>query len=140
MAQDRQREVRLTRTGAHRLRATNPRGATLDIGDGSDDDFTPVELLLAASAACAALDVEAITRRLAAPDRMDLHATGEKVRDEDGNHLASVEVTFTVRFPEGAAGDRARERLPEAVTRSRDWLCSVSRTVALPTPVVFHLE
>jgi putative redox protein len=140
MADDQRREVRLTRTGPHRLRATNRRGATLDIGDGSDDDFTPIELLLAASAACAGLDVEAITRRLAAPEQMDLLAFGDKVRDEHGNHLASVEVTFRVRFPEGEGGDAARERLPDAVARSRDWLCSVSRTVALPTPVVFHLE
>ena len=40
-----------------------------------------------------------------------------------------------VRFPEGAEGDPARERLPDAVAKSRDRLCTVARTVQLPTPV-----
>lgn len=140
MAEDPRRAVRLTRTAPHLLRATNARGATLDIGSGSDAHFTPVELLLAATAACAGLDVEAMTRRQAEPLQLDLVSSADKVRDEHGNHLSQVEVRFTVRFPEGSGGDEARERLPGAVAKSRDWLCSVSRTVALPTPVVFEVD
>ena len=54
---------------------------------------------------------------------------GEKMRDGVENHLGDIEITFTVRFPEGAEGDRARERLPKAIAQSRDRLCTVSRTV-----------
>lgn len=134
------RSVELTRTEANRYLATNVRGGTLPLGDGSSEDFTPVELLLVAVAGCSAIDVDLLTSRLAEPVSFDLTASGEKVRDEQGNHMASVEVTFTVRFPEGADGDAARERLPDAVAKSRDRLCTVSRTVALPTPVNFTVE
>ena len=39
-------------------------------------------------------------------------------------------------FPHGEADDAARAVLPEAVRRSHDRLCTVSRTVELGTPVV----
>ena len=38
-------------------------------------------------------------------------------------------------FPEGEAGDRAREMLPKAIAMSHDRLCTVSRTVVLGTPI-----
>lgn len=139
MSTDNLRSVGLTRTGPSAYRATNQRGGTLAIGSGDTADFTPVELLLAAVAGCSAIDVDILTRRLAEPTAFDLVSAGEKVRDEQGSHLASVQVGFTVRFPEGPEGDAARARLPDAVAKSRDRLCTVSRTVALPTPVRFDL-
>jgi putative redox protein len=59
----------------------------------------------------------------------------EKVRDDGGNRLQDLAVTFRVSFPDGAGGDAARELLPEAVRRSHDRLCTVGRTVELGTPV-----
>ena len=38
---------------------------------------------------------------------------------------ATSRCTFTVRFPDGADGDRARERLPRAIAQSHDRLCTV---------------
>jgi putative redox protein len=140
MSTDSLRSVSLRRTAPSRYLATNPRGGELPMGDGSTAEFTPVELLLAAVAGCSAVDVDLLTSRLAEPDSFELSASGRKVRDEGGNHLESVEVHFTVRFPAGEDGERARERLPGAVAQSRDRLCTVSRTVALPVPVVFHLD
>ncbi len=140
MAADSLRSVSVTRTAPRVYRATNPRGGELQMGDGSSSDFTPVELLLAAVAGCSAVDVDLVCSRKAEPETFDLHASGEKVRDEHGNHLASVHVTFSITFPAGAEGDAARERLPGAVEMSRDRLCTVSRTVALPTPVVFDVQ
>ncbi len=140
MTSDPLRTVDLTRTGPGGYRATNPRGGTLAMGDGSSTHFTPVELLLAAVAGCSAIDVELLTARLAEPTRFDLLARAEKLSDQDGNHLGEVQVQFTVRFPDGEAGDRARARLPDAVAKSRDRLCTVSRTVALPTPVRCTVE
>jgi uncharacterized OsmC-like protein len=132
------RSVELTRIGEHRFKATNERGGVLPIGEGVDPDFTPVELLLAAVAACGAIDVDYITGKRSAPQTFDLYVEGEKVRDDQGNHLTNLRVVFDVTFPEGEAGDAAREVLPSAIERSRDRICTVSRTVALPTPVAME--
>lgn len=140
MSTDQFRRIDLTRTGHSAYRATNSRGGTLDVGAGGSSDFTPVELLLAGVAGCAAIDVDLLTSRLAEPTGFAVVADGEKVRDRDGNHLAGMRVEFTVRFPEDAEGDAARERLAAAVALSRDRLCTVSRTVALPTPVQFDVS
>lgn len=134
------RRVELARDCAGHYTATNARGGTLPIGSGGDADFTPVELLLAAVAGCSAIDVDLLTSRRAEPEAFAVSAAAEKLRDAHGNHLGPVEVVFTVRFGEGADGDRAREVLPTAVRQSRDRLCTVSRTVQLPTPVDMRAE
>jgi len=51
------------------------------------------------------------------------------------NHLTDIVVTFRIRFPEGEGGDKARELLPDAVRKSHDRLCTVSRTIELGSPV-----
>lgn len=135
MDQDTLRSIDLTRTGEGRYQATNRRGGVLPIGSGEGSDFTPVELLLAAIAGCSAIDVDLITGKRAAPEAFDVRAEGHKVRDEQGNHLVGLEVTFAVRFPEGEDGDRAREMLPRALQQTRDRLCSVGRTVQLGEPI-----
>lgn len=132
------RSVELTRIGTHRFKATNERGGVLPIGEGVDPDFTPVELLLAAVAGCAAIDVDYITGKRSEPQSFDLYVEGEKVRDEEGNHLTNLRVVFDLTFPEGEAGDAARGVLQSAIERSRDRICTVSRTVALPTPVAME--
>lgn len=129
------RTVELTRIGSHRFKATNWRGGVLPIGEGNDPDFTPVELLLAAIAGCGAIDVDYITGKRSEPESFDVHVEGDKIRDEQGNHLTNLRVVFDVTFPEGEAGDAARAKLPSAIERSRDRLCTVSRTVTLPSPV-----
>jgi uncharacterized OsmC-like protein len=134
------RRIDLTRIGAERYKATNDRGGVLPIGSGGDPDFTPVELLLAALAGCSAIDVDLITGRRAQPETFTVRAEGHKVRDEKGNHLVGLKVTFDVTFPDGEAGDRAREALPRAVKQSRDRLCTVGRTVALGEPVEYVIE
>ncbi len=135
MADDTLRSVQLTQMGAGRWKATNRRGGVLPIGSGDDPDFSPVELLLAAIAGCSAIDVDLITGKRAGAESFDLVGEGTKIRDEQGNRLTNLRVTFDVRFPEGEAGDRAREALPRAIAQSRDRLCSVSRTVAVESPV-----
>lgn len=142
MSSDATRSVTLTRTGAGTFLAQNERGGTLALGAGgsASSDFTPVELLLVGIAGCSAVDVDALTSRLAEPLTFTMTASGDKVRDEDGNHMGPITVTVSVDFPDGEAGDRARDRLPDAVARSRDRLCTVSRTVQLPTPVSYELR
>jgi len=129
------RSISMGRSGSGTYLVTNARGGTISIGSGESDDFTPVELLLTAIAGCSAVDVDFITSRLAEPTEFTVTAGGEKLRDEHGNHMGEIEVTFRVRFPEGDDGDRARERLPRAIAQSHDRLCTVSRSVQLGTPV-----
>ncbi|WP_109471282.1 OsmC family protein [Ornithinimicrobium cavernae] len=140
MTSDSLRSISLTRHATGAYEAENPRGGRLSFGDGSSTDFTPVELLLTAMAGCSAIDVDYLTTRLAEPTGFTVAAEAEKLRDEEGNHLGEVTITFTVRFPEGEEGEAARTRLPDAVAKSRDRLCTVSRTVQLPTPVSYVTE
>ena len=101
----------------------------------SGTDFTPVDLLLAGIGGCTAVDVDILTSRRAEPEAFEVHVDAEKVRDDTGNHLADIVVTFRVRFPDGEGGDKARALLPDAVRKSHDRLCTVSRTVELGIPV-----
>ena len=131
------RSVRLERIENGKFTVTNDRGSQLRIGTGSSgtSDFTPIELLLAGIGGCTAMDVDALTSRRAEPDAFEVAVDAEKVRDQAGNHLTDIVVTFRVRFPAGEAGDRARALLPDAVKKSHDRLCTVSRTVELGTPI-----
>lgn len=137
MSDDTLRSIDLSRTGEGRYRATNARGGVLPFGSGDDSDFTPVELLLAAIAGCSAINVDLITGRRAEPLSFAVHAAGDKIRDELGNRLTDIRVSFDVVFPEGEAGDRAREMLPRAIEQTRDRLCTVSRTVEVGTPMAY---
>lgn len=127
------RTADLVRTGASTYRATNSRGTTLDIGDGSNDDFTPVELLLVALAGCTAITADPIVSRRAEPSTFDVHARADKVRDEQGSHLVDVKLTFDVAF-EGENAAEARAVLDDALRMAEERLCTVSRTVAIGTP------
>ena len=131
------RSIDLTRIGVGRYKATNARGGVLPIGSGYDPDFTPVELLLAALAGCGAIDLDLVTGKRAEAETFDARAVGHKVRDEQGSHLVGLTVTFDVTFPEGEAGDRAREVIPRTLQQVRDRLCTVGRTVALGEPVEY---
>lgn len=128
-------EIKLTRNELGEYTAHNERGGSITVGSGGTEDFGPVELLLVALAGCSGVDVDYITSKRAEPTEFTATASGTKVKDENGNHLTDVVVTFDVRFPEGEAGDKARAMLPKAITMSHERLCTVSRTIALGTPV-----
>lgn len=136
---DAHRSVSLTRTSAGRFTATNARGGTLDFGSGEDEQFTPVELLLTAIAGCSAIDVDIFTSRRSEPETFEVTASGEKLRDEQHNHMGPITVRFEVSFPEGEQGDAARKVYPDAVAQSHDRLCTVSRTVQLGAEVTMEV-
>lgn len=129
------RSISMERVAKGVFDVTNVRGGTIRIGGGDGTEFTPVELLLTAIAGCTAVDVDFITAKRAEPQTFRVAASGEKLKDGQGNHMGDLEVTLSVTFPEGEAGDRAREMLPKALAMSHDRLCTVSRTVELGTPV-----
>lgn len=145
MPEDTLRRVDLTRLATGRYEVSNARGGTLLVSSGGADDpdpttFTPVELLLAAIAGCSAADVDHITVKRSEPVRFEVTMTGDKVRDEQGNHLTGLRMELDIAFPDGPGGDAARAVLPRAVRQSHDRLCTVSRTVELPSPVEVALR
>jgi uncharacterized OsmC-like protein len=127
--------VSIDRVKTGHYTATNGRGGTVSVGDGSDDSFTPVELLLTAIGGCTAIDVDLVTSRRAEPEQFRVSVEANKIGDDQGNRLTDIVVTFTVAFPQGEAGDKARAILPDILKKSHDRLCTVSRTVEAGTPV-----
>jgi putative redox protein len=140
MADTTHRKLTVERVAPGQFVAVNDRGGRLAFGTGGDEEFTPTELLLIAIGGCTAIDVDIITTRRAEPESFEIVVDADKVRDEGGNRLTNVEVTYRLRFPAGEAGDKAREVLPDAVRKSHDRLCTVGRTVELPTPITDHIE
>ena len=131
------RQVTFERVANSSYEVRNERGGSIRVGSGgADTDFTPVELLLAAIGTCSAIDVDIVVSRRAEPTEFKAVVHGDKIRDaEEGNRMDNLAVEFTVHFPEGEDGDKAREALPRAVKMSHDRLCTVSRTVQLGTAV-----
>ncbi|MDP9219084.1 MAG: OsmC family protein [Actinomycetota bacterium] len=115
--------------------ARNARGHELRFGSRDPDGFTPVELFLASIAGCTAVDVDVVTGRRSPADEFAARIDARYVRDDAGNRLEDIELTFRVRFPAGDAGDAAREILPRIVKTSHDKTCTVSRTVEIGTPI-----
>ena len=136
MSDDSLRSIEMTRLAKGRYEATNARGGRLVLGQGgTDETFSPVELLLVAIAGCGAIDVDFLTTKRSEPTRFDVRMRGDKVRDEHGNRMTNLVLTFDVEFPDDEAGRAAYDVLPRAVRQSHDRLCTVSRTVELGTPV-----
>lgn len=130
------RSVTLGRLDEGVYLATNTRGGTLRFGSHAGDDFTPVELLLAAVAGCSAVDVDLVTGRRAPAEHFEVTAQAHKVpADGGGTILRDVEVTFRLTFGDDEAGEAARSILPRAVKTSHDRTCTVSRTIEAGTPV-----
>ncbi len=140
MSEDKARRVTLERMRKGRYRVDNARGGSITIDSGEDDDFTPVELLLAAIGGCSAIDVDFITSKRAEPDGFGVAVGGDKIRADQGNRMDNLVLSFAVRFPDGAAGDAARAVLPRAVAQSHDRLCTVSRTVEIATPIAVRIK
>jgi uncharacterized OsmC-like protein len=129
------RSVTVARTSAGRFTISNERGGQISVGTGDGADFTPTELLLAAIGGCTAIDVDIFTSRRSEPNRFEVVAEGDKIRDGSGNRLRDLQLTFDIGFPHDEGGEAARALLPDAAQRSHDRLCTVGRTVELGTPI-----
>lgn len=133
------RSVRLERLAPGRYAVTNPRGGTVVLGRGEDADYTPVELLLAAVAGCTSVDVDEVTSRRSEPASFVVDCAGSKVSDGLGNHLGGVDITFRIAFPDDESGAAAAGLVERVVRLSHEKLCTVSRSLMLPTPVRSHV-
>ncbi|MCP2260728.1 putative OsmC-related protein [Streptoalloteichus tenebrarius] len=122
--------VRVRRDGKGSFTATNARGAEVVIGRPAEGQaFSPVELLMAAIAACAGLSAEGvIARRLGEDAPVTLNVTAEK--DEEANRLSGVRVSLDLDLSD--VDDAAREALATTIMRAVERACTVSRTVEAP--------
>ena len=84
--------------------------------------------------------MDILTSRRAEPDSFEVRVEANKIRDEDGNRLTDIDVTFRIAFPPGEQGDAARSILPDVVKKSHDRLCTVGRTVEIGTPIAVRIE
>jgi uncharacterized OsmC-like protein len=85
------------------------------------------------------VDVDVVTGRRSPADTFAVSVEAQSVRDETGNILRDIQLTFDLSFPEGEAGDAARAALPRAVAASHERTCTVSRTVEAGTPVTVRI-
>lgn len=131
--------VVVERTALGQYQVTNARGGTLTLRT-EDSDFTAVELLLAGIGGCTMIDVDHLTSRRAEPSSLEVTVSGEKGRTPQGNQLENLSVTFRASYPDGEAGDAARDMLPRAIDKSHTRLCTVSRTVEAATPIKVSIE
>ncbi|WP_228389379.1 OsmC family protein [Cumulibacter manganitolerans] len=129
------RSVTMERVAPTKFTVTNERGGQITTGSGSDADFMPGELLLAAIGACTGVDLDILVSRRAEPLALRIEVGATKVRDELGSRLTDIVVTYDGEFPEGSDGDEARAMVPKIVARSREKLCTVGRTVEVGTPI-----
>lgn len=130
--------VHVVRTGQGRYLAMNRNGIEIELGQGHDV-FSPVELLLAALAGCAAVDVDTATSRRAEPEVFKVGVMADK-STEGGNHLENVEVNFSMRFPDTEEGREAKEMVDRVLKLSQEKLCMVSRSLENPTPVEMNVK
>jgi putative redox protein len=140
MADDANRNVTVERISNGHYVVHNVRGGKIPVGTGDGPEFTPVELLLASIGGCSAIDVDILTARRAEPESFAVRVDANKLRDNTGNRLTDITMTFRLRFPAGEAGDAARELLPTAIQRSHDRLCTVGRTVEAGTPIATRID
>jgi putative redox protein len=139
-ADPRHRRVTLERLEEGVYVVHNARGLELRFGSKDPNGFTPVELFLASIAACTAVDIDVVTGRRSPADAFDAQIDATYVRDDAGNRLEDIRLTFHVRFPEGEAGDAARAILPKIAQTSHDKTCTVSRTVEIGTSIELVLD
>jgi putative redox protein len=140
MADQDQRRVTLSRLEEGVYLARNARGDELRFGSKAPDAFSPVELLLAAIAGCTAVDVDVVTGRRSPAETFGASIEAKYVRDDTGNRLEDIRLSFEVSFPEGDAGDAARDILPRVLKTAHDRTCTVSRTIEAGTPITVTSE
>lgn len=119
--------VTATRTGPWTLSVDNGRGATLTIGmEDAEGSFSPVELLQAALAGCAALSAEAqLVDKLGAD--ASVSSTAKAAYDRDTNRITHLSNTIAADMASLPA--ERIEKLIQAAERSVGRLCTVKRSL-----------
>lgn len=131
--------VSMERVGEKHYKATNSRGDSIEFGSG-EGLLSPVELLLAAVAGCASVDVDVVTSRRSEPEKFTVNVEGDRVSESGASRLASVRAHFDIQFPNDEKGQQAQSMVDRLIAISHDKECTVSRTVENATEVTFSVE
>lgn len=127
--------IEVRHIGPHSFEATNDRGASVRIGrKDQPGSFSPVELLLAAAAGCAAVTAETLIGRRVGDG---FTARADDVRPEGAHQLDEVPVTLD--YDLSALDEDQRAALETVVRRAVDQLCTVTRTLKKATPAPLRL-
>lgn len=130
-------EMRLTVTHSGKgnaLDCLTPEGAsiTFDAGGGKHGG-SPMQHLLAASGACALLDVQAILEKKRLTfSNLRVECVGTRTKVDQVNPFTDVKLVFRVE------GDVPQKAFQDAVRLSVEKYCSVGATLARPTPIAFE--
>jgi uncharacterized OsmC-like protein len=130
--------VQIRRDAPAKFTAINARGAEIKVGRSQDGaDFSPVELLMAALGACAALSADhVISRRLGDEAPIDMVVEADK--DIEADRVTEVRTKFELDMSNLSEADQAT--LVKLVAKSVERTCTVSHTVEPGVPVVLTVN
>ena len=113
MSDDSRRSVEIAKIGPGRFKATNERGGETFFGLGERTRTSPPSSCCWPRSPAAVRSTWRPSRASAAASTgFTVRVEGDKVRDEDGNHLTGIRLTFDVAFPEGAGATRRATACP----------------------------
>lgn len=121
--------IELSGTPDFRFKAKSGNGYAFDIGasksiGGDESGFRPMELVLAALASCAAIDVVNILKKSRVDfTSMDIEVNGDR-KDSTPSPFTHIEVTYRIH---GKGVDRAKAE--RAVSLALEKYCSVSASL-----------
>jgi putative redox protein len=123
------------------MEASNEDGATLQI-DGTDaigginGGFRPMQMLLAATGGCSAIDVVGILKKQRQnPDDLKIEVTGERVDVNEYSEFKSIHIHFILK---GSHLDE--KKVARAIDLSLTKYCSVSKTLEKTAKITSSFE
>lgn len=119
------------------LRAKTDGGATMtfDGGEGGADGATPMQHVLAATGACALMDVgHILTKKRLAWSNLRVECVGAREKRGDVNPFVGMKLVFRVE------GDVPAKAFDDAVRLSVEKYCSVGETLKAPVPIAFEAK
>ena len=131
---NRERRADIVVLGGSRFEASTATGRSLVFGDEiGKNELSPVETIVAALAACSAMDVSSIAaKKRQAIERYEVHAVGSQ-RDAYPQVLTEVTVTHEVWGP-----DLSEAAIRRSIELSATKYCPVSAMVSAGATVVHH--
>jgi putative redox protein len=130
----RARVAHFVHVDGERFRGVTGTGREMTFGDAADaNEYSPVETIVSALAACSAMDVISIARKKRQSiERYEVHGVGEQ-RDEYPQVLTEVTVTHEVWGP-----DLSEAAIRRAIELSATKYCPVNAMVSAGATQVHH--
>lgn len=130
----RERSVTFIHEGGERFAGRSATGRTIVFGDNpAENEYSPVETLVAALASCSAMDVISIaTKKRQAIERYEVHGVANQ-REEYPQVLTEATVTHEVW-----GRDIAEAAIRRSIELSATKYCPINATVSAGATVVHH--